>query len=323
MQTTLSYQRPLHALLAAVSIGILLVISGCSSAPVAAKERLVVAIQPTLAVTEMMEKAKPLEQFLEQTLGNNVDVEIYIPLSQAGVIEALRFGQAHVAFMSAWPSYLAVEMADADLVLAEVREVIIDDKKTEATYYFSYWVVPKDSPYQSLAELRGKRACFPSPISTSGYVAPVGRLIELGFLPKPEQGEADPKQFFGNVVFGGGYSQCWEALKGGQVDVSVIAGDVPENLYNEVLANTCVLEKQGPIPSHGVLLSKDLQEPLRSRVVDAIVALGAPEHRELMRGFISSIFVGFQKTTAESHLATLREYLQQAGLTYTERISTR
>jgi len=308
-----------RVLVLAASISLLLVAGACgpSAAP---KAKLVVAIQPTLATTEMLEKAKPLEQFLEQKLGDAVDVEIYVPLSQAGVIEALRFGQAHVAFMGAWPAQLAVDLAGADLALAEVREVLIDGKKTESTFYFSYWVVPQNSPYQSLAELKGKRACFPSPISTSGYVAPMGRLIELGLLSKPEKGEADPKAVFSDVRFGGGYAQCWEALKSGQADVTIIAGDVPEKLYNEVLANTRILEKQGPIPSHGVLLSKELKEPLRSKVVEAIIGLGAPEHRDLMRGFISSIFVGFQKSTAEAHLSTMKGYLKQAGLVFTERV---
>lgn len=291
----------------------------CSGAP-ASKQKLVIAIQPTLAANEMLEKAKPIEQYLETKLGD-VDVEIYVPLSQAGVIEALRFGQAQVAFMGAWPAYLAVEKAGAELALAEVREVLIDGKKQNATYYYSYWVVPQTSSAQTLNDLKGKTTCFPSPISTSGYVSPVGRLIELNLVPKPEKGEADPKAFFSQVIFGGGYQQCWEALKGGQADVAIIAGDVPEKLYNEVLAQTRVVEKQGPIPSHGVLISKELQEPLRSRVVEALQGLGDAQYRDVMRGFISGIFVGFEKSSADKHLATLKNYLKSAGLTFTEKLA--
>jgi len=95
---------------------------------------------------------------------------------------------------------------------------------------------------------------------------------------------------------------------------------VPEKLYTEVLAHTRALAQQGPIPSHGVVVSQALQEPLRARALDAIAALGAPEQRTLMRGFISSIFVGFQKVNAETHLGALKTYLQQSGLMFTERI---
>jgi len=284
------------------------------------KDKLVIAIQPTQAATEMLEKAKPLEQFLESRL-QGVDVEIYVPLSQSGVVEALRFGQADIAFMGAWPAQLAVDKAGADLALAEIREVIIGQEKQEKPFYFSYWVVPKSSAYSSLTDLRGKAACFPSAVSGSGYVGPMGRLVELGYLAKPAAGkEANPRSFFGEVLFGGGYQQCWEALKSGQVDVTVIAGDVSAALYNEVLGSTKILEQQGPLPSHGVLVSKDLKDPLRSRAIEAILALNDPQYRDLMRGFISGIFVRFEKTDAVTHLAAFKGYLDLTGLAFTESV---
>ena len=285
-----------------------------------AQERLVIAIQPTLASDEMLTKAKPLKNFLEQGLGGKVNVDIYVPTSFAAVVESLRFGHAHVAFMSAWPAQLAVQLGGAEVALAEVRQVLHGKEKVEAPYYFSYWIVPSNSSHQNLQSLKGKTACFPSPISTSGYVAPMGRLAELNLLQTPEGKEADPKAFFKEVIFGGGYAQCWQALKQGQVDVTIIAGDVPEKLYNEVLSSTRVLEQQGPIPSHAVVLSKELKEPLRSRLVQAIMKLSQPEHREMMRSFISSLFVGFKPTTSAEHLGPLTHYLKLARLKYTERL---
>jgi phosphonate transport system substrate-binding protein len=290
------------------------------AAPVKAQEKLVIAIQPTVSSDEILKKAKPLEQFIKEGLGGKIDVQIYVPSSYAAVVESLRFGHAQVAFMSAWPAQLAVQMGGADVALAEVRQVLHGTKKVEAPYYFSYWVVPKDSPHKNLQSLKGKTACFPSPISTSGYVAPIGRMTELNLLQVSEGKEADPRTFFKEVLFGGGYGQCWQAMKQGQVDVTVIAGDVPEKLYNEVLSSTRIIEEQGPIPSHAVVLSKELKEPLRSRTLQVITKLGAPEHRDLMRSFISSVFVGFKPTTANEHLASLARYLKMARLKYTERL---
>jgi len=285
-----------------------------------AQERVVIAIQPTLSSDEMLTKSKPLQKFLEQNLGDKVKVEIYVPSSFAAVVESLRFGHAHVAFMSAWPAQLAVQLGGAEVALAEVRRVIHGDKTVDAPYYYSYWVVPQSSPHKTLQSLKGKSACFSSPISTSGYVAPMGRLAELNLIETPKGKEADPKTFFKEVLFGGGYGQCYQALKQGQVDVTIIAGDVPEKLYKEVLASTRVIEQQGPIPSHAVVLSKEFKEPLRSRTIQAITKLGAPEHHDLMRSFISSIFVGFKPTTAAEHLGSLNNYLKLVGLKYTERL---
>jgi phosphonate transport system substrate-binding protein len=314
-------RRPLALALASLALlSLLAAACGQGEGGPQARQRLVVAVQPTLASGEMLEKARPLEQFLEQQLGD-VDVEIYVPTSYAGIVEALRFGHAQVAFMSAWPSYLATQLADAELVLAEVREVIHGQQKVEAPYYYSYWVVLPDSPYRSLADLRGKKACFPSPLSTSGYVGPLGRLVELGLLQPPASGQADPRAFFADYIFGGGYQQCWQALRARQVDVTVIAGDVPEALYREVLASTRQLESQGPLPSHAVVFGKSLQEPLRSRVLAAIEALGAPEQRELMRQFISALFVGFQRSSAQEHLGALQRYLGLTRLPFTESLA--
>jgi len=283
-----------------------------------AQEKLVIAIQPTLSSDEMLNKAKPLEKFIRDSLGGKTEVQIYVPSSYAAVVESLRFGHAHVGFMSAWPAQLAVRLGGAEVPLAEVRQVIIGKEKKEAPYYFSYWVVLPNSPYQNLQSLKGKSVCFPSPISTSGYVAPMGRLAELNLIQTAQGKEADPKTFFKEVLFGGGYGQCWQALKQGQVDATVTAGDIPEKLYNEVIASTRIIEQQGPIPSHAVVFSKELKEPLRSRVIGTISKLGELEHRSLMRSFISSIFVGFKPTTAEEHLGSLNNYLKLVGLKYTE-----
>lgn len=285
-----------------------------------AQNKLVVAIQPTVASDEMLSKSKPLQQFLEKGLGGKTKVEIYVPSSYAAVVESLRFGHAHLAFMSAWPAQLAVRLGGAEVALAEVRQVLHGKDKVEAPHYYSYWIVPPDSPHKDLASLKGKTACFPSPISTSGFVAPVGRMIEMNLLQPGEGKEADPRAYFKEVLFGGGYGQCWQAMKQGQVDTTIIAGDVPEKLYHEVLANSRTVEQQGPIPSHAVVLSKELKEPLRSRAVKTIVQLGAPEHRDMMRTFISSIFVGFKPTTANEHLGALQKYLKMGNLKFTERL---
>src|SRR5687767_1732745 len=97
-----------------------------------AQERVVIAIQPTLSSDEMLTKSKPLQKFLEQELGGKIKVEIYVPTSFAAVVESLRFGHAHVAFMSAWPAQLATQLGGAEVALAEVREVLHGEKKVEA-----------------------------------------------------------------------------------------------------------------------------------------------------------------------------------------------
>lgn len=315
-------------LVAAVSVLVLIVANGCSSdktpatsgspQPQAAApaSKIVIAVQPTNTPEQLQTDAKALEQFLSQRL--NRPVEIVFPTTYAGVIEALRFGHAQAAFMSAWPLALAEKRAGAEIALAEVREVVIGQEKQEQPYYFSYWVVRPDSPYQTLADLKGKKVALPSSLSTSGYVAPMARMVELGLLPKDKQ--TDPKGFFSDVVLAGGYAQGWEALKAGQVEATVIAGDVSEKLYREVLAGSRVIEQQGPIPSHGVAYAKGLDPQTKQALTDALMALNEPAQRDLMRKFISGIFVRFEPTTGQKHLASLNAFLQSTQLEFVERL---
>ncbi|MEK7777066.1 MAG: phosphate/phosphite/phosphonate ABC transporter substrate-binding protein, partial [Chloroflexota bacterium] len=259
--------------------------------------------------------SQEIEKFLESRV--NADVEMVFPMLFAGVIESLRFGHADAAFMSAWPAALAQKHAGATVALAEIREVVIGQEKQEQPYYYSYWVVLKDSPYTKLEDLRGKKVAFSSQLSTSGYVFPLARLIEKG-LVDGSAAQPDAKSFFGEVLFAGGYAQAWEALKKGQVDVAIIASDVSETLYREVLDGTKVIDQQGPIPSHAVIFSKDLEEPLRSELQAAFLELGKPENRALMRKFISGIFVRFEASDNEKHLAGLTNALNTTKLGFTE-----
>jgi len=97
------------------------------------EETLVIAVQPTATQATLATQAAELEEFLSTRVG--VKVELRFPTTYAGVIEALRFGHAEAAFMSAWPSYLASKLAGADVVLAEVREVVIDQEKRSEPFY--------------------------------------------------------------------------------------------------------------------------------------------------------------------------------------------
>ncbi len=271
-----------------------------------APEKIVIVVNP-IPRDRVEAEARELESFLESRLG--VDVELYFPTSIAAIVESLRFGHAHVALgVGTLPASLALFVADVEMLLAEVRDVVIDNVNVAAPYYYSYWIVLKDSPYKGLEELRGRKVCFPSELSTSGYVFPMYRLVELGYL-KPV---VDPRQFFGEVVFAGSYAACWESLKKGHVDVTIMAGDVPLRLYWEAMNNSRVLEKQGPVPAHVVLVSKNLPEDFKRKIKSALIELN--NRPDLMRKFVSAIFVKFEERSAEEHLKPLMDALEATGL---------
>ena len=293
------------------------------AAPLTPKTTITLAIQPTDNADAIKDKATELEQFLEASMkakGYDADIVIYVPLSNAGVVEALRFGHADAAMMSAWPASLAASRAGARVELAEMRDVIHGEEAVVAPYYYSYYVVPTDSPYQTLEDVKGKTIAYSGATSTSGYIFPVAKLVQDGFIAAPAAGkEANPKEHFGNVVFAGGYAQAWEALKNGQVDVAVTAGDINAQLYGEVMNNTRVIATQGPIPSHAVVFSQDFTGGEADALKASLLELKG-EKKDLMRKLVSGIFVEFTETTTERHIAGLTGALTTTGLKFQDKL---
>lgn len=298
-------------------------IEDAAATKAAGTRTITLAIQPTDNADAIKDKATELEAFLEASMkakGVDADVVIYVPLSNAGVVEALRFGHADAAMMSAWPASLAATRADARVELAEMREVIIGENATIAPYYYSYYVVAPDSPYQTLADVKGKSVAYSSTTSTSGYIFPVAKLVEDGLVAAPAVGkEADPSEHFGTVTFAGGYAQAWAALQSGQVDVAVTAGDINAQLYHEVLDNTRIIATQGPIPSHAVVFSKDFTGAEADALKASLLELKG-DKKDLMRKLVSGIFVEFAATTTEEHIAGLSGALATTGLKFQEKV---
>jgi phosphonate transport system substrate-binding protein len=82
--------------------------------------------------------------------------------------------------------------------------------------------VKGDSPYQSVADLRGKSFAFVDPASTSGYLFPRAGLIKLGL--------GEPEKFFGQVVFAGAHDAAQLAVLNGRVQGGASNYRVMDNL---------------------------------------------------------------------------------------------
>ncbi|MEM0029435.1 MAG: phosphate/phosphite/phosphonate ABC transporter substrate-binding protein [Candidatus Nitrosocaldus sp.] len=276
--------------------------------------KLVIVVQP-IPRDRVVAEAAELEKYFEDRLG--IDVEILFPQNNAAIVESMRFGHAHVA-LGVGSLVGAMITKHADVVapmLVERRSVFIGEEQHVLNYYYSYWIVLKDAPYNSLEELRGKKVCFPSETSTSGFVMPMKTLVEQGYVKPIDASKRPvdlPNQFFGEVVFGGGYAQCWEALKQRQVDVTVTAGDVPAKLYQEAIGNSKVLEQNGPVPAHVTLISKNLPKDVKMKLWSALRDLN--KEPEKVQKFVSAIFVKFGIRYESQHLGSLMDALRVTGL---------
>lgn len=264
-------------------------------------EKLVFAFQPQANPESISPDAKKLGDFLSEQIG--VDVEIYLPTTYAGVVEALRSGNADVAYFSGWPYLVASKKANAQLLVAEVRN--------GNPFYHSHWYVLKDSDYQSLSDLEGKKASFTSPTSTSGYLFPVAKLIEQGALEK----EGDPKDFFSEIIYAGGYQQSIRALLEGQVDAAAASGYALDLYFDEEQKSKIrTLTKQGPVPTHGVAVRGGVPDEIKTKIKRALLSLNKDKNKSLLK----SVYGAEQFVEREhgEHVGPLQKALDLIGRGY-------
>ncbi len=236
-------------------------------------EKIVFVFQKQKNPQDVKASADKVAAYLSKKVG--VPVEVLIPTSYGASVQAIVSNKAQLAYTSALPYLLAKKEAPVRLIVAEEREGRTD--------YDSIFVVAKDSPIKSLADLKGKRMVFTSPTSTSGYVFAYARLIQEGLL-KPGQ---DPKEFFSNVSFGGGYDRALLAVANGQADVCAVSDYTMEGakadvyLKKEDRDKLRVLAETPGVPTHGIMIRSDLPKSFQDKMQSSIIELST-EHPELM-----------------------------------------
>lgn len=294
------------ALIAVFALLPLAAVAENSNRPVAegeGPERLVFVFQKQSDPRSIQRTADRVAEQLTERLGR--PVEVVIPASYSASVQAVVSGRAHVAYMSSIPFLLTREEAPFEILLAEER-----DGKTD---YSSIIVVHRDSEFQTLEDLRGKRMMFTSPTSTSGYVMPYSRLVNEGLLEPRE----DPRRFFGSVNFAGGYDRALLAVFNRQADVCAVSdytllGDKAD-IYStpEMREGLRVLTATEGVPTHLVGIRSDLPRELIDATREALLAI-SEESPELLADVYGA--ARFVPTEDDEHVKKSVEALNNTGL---------
>src|SRR5690554_1292749 len=224
------------------------------------------AFQPQENPEGMQLDVKKFAEFISAQTG--YETEVFLPTSYAAVVEALRGKNADVAYFSAWPYMIAHDKVNAEIIVAEERR--------GDAFYYSQWYSLKDGPIKELADLKGKTIAFTSPTSTSGYLFPLSKVIEEGLLPVG----GEPRDFFGEVLFAGGYQQAILALVNGKVEAAA-ASDYAllQYLTEEERERIHIVSKQGPVPTHLLAIRADLPQEVKDNVRKALLELNKDENK--------------------------------------------
>ena len=181
-------------------------------------------------------------------------------------VEAMRAGRAQIAWYGGKTYIQAAEIAGAQAFAAGVR------KGEKNAGYFTYFVVPADSPLKTLKDIKGKTLALNNIGSTSGDLIPQVELMKVGLSTKN-------KQDFKKVFYAGSHDACLLATINKQADV---CGMSSRNFDARLADNTFKLEqvriihRSSPVPPPPLAYSTALSPGLRNKI--KIATLEAHKH---------------------------------------------
>jgi phosphonate transport system substrate-binding protein len=239
---------------------------------------------------------KPFTEYLAQCTGKRV---VYYPVqSNSAEIEAMRSGRLHVAGFSTGPTGFAVNMAGAIPFAAKGTE-----KGPQG--YNLLAIVKKDSPYQKLSDLKGKRVAHTAPSSNSGNLAP--RVL---FPPEGLKPDDDYKP-----LMSGGHDKSALGVASGDYDMAPVASDVYDRM---VLRGTVkgddmrIIYKSPIFPTSSFAIAHDLKPELSKKVLDCFYAFRfTPEMQKEFNGDDRFFPITYQKDWA-----VVREIAEKTGTPY-------
>lgn len=239
---------------------------------------------------------KPFQDYLTEKTGKKVIY--YTVQSNAAEIEAMRSGRLHVAGFSTGPTGFAVNLAGA-------VPLAVKGTATEFQGYNLILIVRKDSPFQKVTDLKGKKVAHTSQSSNSGNLAPRTLFPKLGLVPDQDY----------DVVYSGKHDQSVLGVASGDYDAAPVASDVFYRMARRGTVNEAdfrILYKSPPFPTSSFAYAHDLHPELVKKIREAFETFRfTPEMQKTFGGADR-----FYTITYKDDWAVIREIAENAGEAY-------
>ncbi|MDQ0394666.1 phosphonate ABC transporter substrate-binding protein [Labrys monachus] len=233
---------------------------------------LTLAVIPAENASTTVDRYQPLADYLAKQVG--VPVKLNVASDYAAVIEAQRAGFAQIAY------YGPASYARAVITGVATEPVAVARHSNGLTGYYSVLYVKAESPYKSIADLKGKKLALVDPNSTSGNNAPRFYLHQQGY-------EVD--SFFGSTVYAGSHDNAVLALAQGTADAAVNAWNSEDDsnltrmLSRNILKNDDgsvmkksdfrILFKSGFLPEGPYAVLSSLPGDLKQKITAALTQM--------------------------------------------------
>lgn len=193
---------------------------------------------------------KPFVEHLTKCTGKRV--VYYAVHSNTAQIEAMRAGRLHIAGFSTGPTAFAVNMAGAVPFAS-------GGSAAGPRGYKLIAIVKASSPYQSLADLKGKKVAHTAASSNSGNLAPRALFPNEGLTPEKDY----------QVVYSGGHDKSALGVVAGDFDGAPVASDVLERMIvrgNIKQEQIRVIYRSAPFPTSSFAYAHDLEPALAEKM---------------------------------------------------------
>ena len=220
---------------------------------------IVLAVVPAENASGVNDRWQPFTAYLSNQLGTKVTLRV--ANDYAAVIEGQRAGNIHIG------NYGPASFARALVTGVKVTAFAIEVNNDGTKGYYSVFYVKKDSPYQTIQDLKGKNLGLVDPNSTSGYNMPLFALNKMGI---------NAEQFFGKVLITGSHENAVLALWQGTVDVAANFWNAPDDSNLTRMLNKGMVKaadgKPATVEDFRIVLKSDLIINSPSAYLDSLPA---------------------------------------------------
>ena len=256
--------------------------------PAVAKAEVVplrVAVAGVISPKGTVESYTPLLNYLSRKLDR--PVELVQRRTYAEVNDLIERGDVDLAFVCT--SAYVVGHRKFGMKLLAAPEV-----NGQAVYY-SYLIVPADSPAKSMADLRGKVFAFTDPMSNTGRLYPTYLVRQLG---------ETPETFFRRTFFTYSHDDAIRAVAAGLADgaaVDSLVYDFAVARDPELATKTKVIHRSPPFGSPPAVVNPNLSPKLQAKLQRLLLELDdTPEGREVLQSLGVDRFVPVDDAAYES-----------------------
>ena len=207
----------------------------------------------------MVRQSQAILDIVAKHTGMKVDT--FVGSDYNATIEALRAGHIDVALLGPFSYVLATTVAQV-----EAFGVTVTARSMQPSYQ-AIIIAAKDSPINSIADLKGHTFAFVDPGSTSGFMVPSAAFIKAGITP-----EKDFKQ----VMYSGGHDATIVAVGSGKVEAGAVADRIYERGCAKGLADCNKLKviwTSPAIPNDPLLYRKALSEDMKKKIREAFYSV--------------------------------------------------